>query len=103
MLIKNLPISERIFKGRKIQFLVLGREEIKNFNFEKPYLIISVTDPINSDAEIVQSSNLIEILRLKFDDIGKPNKFQFDNSSDVLMNSEQAKQILRFIKKKGHD
>jgi predicted protein tyrosine phosphatase len=99
VLIKNLPISERIFKGRKIQFLVLGREEIKNFNFEKPYLIISVTDPINSGAEIVQSSNLVEILSLKFDDIGKPNKFQFGNSDDVLMNSEQAKQILEFVKR----
>lgn len=98
MLQKNLPISERIFKGRKFQFLVLGREEIKDFTFEKPYLIISVTDPKNTDADIVHSSNLVEILRLKFDDIGKPNKFQFDNSTDVLMNSEQAKLILEFVK-----
>lgn len=98
MLQKNLPISERIFKGRKIHFLVLGREEIKDFTFEKPYLIISVTDPKTSNAEIIESSNLFDILRLKFDDIGKPNKFQFENSTDVLMNSEQAKQILEFVK-----
>lgn len=98
MLQKNLPISERIFRGQKIQLLVLGREEIKDFTFEKPYLIISVTDPKNTDAEIVHSSNLVEILRLTFDDIGKPNKFQFENSTDVLMNSEQAKQILGFVK-----
>jgi predicted protein tyrosine phosphatase len=99
MLQKILPISERIFKGEKIQFLVLGREEIKNFTFENSYLVISITDPQNSDAEIIQSPNLVDIIRLKFDDIGKPKKFQFENSTDILMNSEQAKQILEFVKK----
>lgn len=99
MLRKNLPISERIFRGKKIDLLVLGREEITNFTFEKPYLIISITDPKNADAQIVQPSNLIDIIRLRFDDIGKPNKFQFENSTDILMNSEQAMQILEFIEK----
>jgi hypothetical protein len=96
---KTLPIEERIFHGKRIQFLVLGREEIRGFIFEKPYLIISVTDPENLEAEIIQSSNLISILRLKFDDVGKPNKFQFENSSDILMDVDQAKQILEFTKK----
>ena len=96
---KTLSIEERIFHGQKIKVLVLGREEIKDFISEKPYLIISVTDPRNPEAEIIQSSNLVSILRLKFDDIGKPNKFQFENSTDILMNVDQAKQILEFIKR----
>ena len=95
----KLPIKERIFHGRKVKILVLGREEIRDFSFDKPYLVISVTDPEKLEADIFQSDDLIDIVRLKFDDIGKPNKFQFEDSSDILMSSEQATQILEFVKK----
>lgn len=96
---QNSPINERIFHGKMLQFLVLGREEIKSFTSNLPYLIISVTDPNNSDAEIAESPNLLDIIRLKFDDIGKPNKFQFAETTDILMDETQAKQILEFVKK----
>lgn len=99
MLHKVLPINERIFHGKRFQFLALSREEIKQFTSELPYLIISVTDPNNSDAEIAESPNLLDIIRLKFDDIGKPNKFQFEKTPDILMSEAQAKQVLEFVKK----
>lgn len=95
---KTLSIPERIFQGEKLDFLVLGREEIKDFSYEKPYLVISVADPESSDAEMIRSDYLTDVLRLKFDDVGKPFRFQFEKSSDILMTSEQANQILEFVK-----
>ncbi|HRH42136.1 MAG TPA: hypothetical protein PKY82_10860 [Pyrinomonadaceae bacterium] len=99
MLHRILPINERIFHGKRFQFLALSREEIKHFTSESPYLIIYVTDPNYSDAEIAESPNLIDIIRLKFDDVGKPSKFQFEETTDISMSETQAKQILEFVKK----
>lgn len=96
---KDLSVTERIFRGERMRFLNTSREEIKDFAYEEPYLIISVTDSEKPNAEILKSPNLVEILRLKFDDIGKPFKFQFNDSSDVLMKSEQARQILEFVER----
>ncbi len=96
---QNSTTAERIFHGKRFQLLALSREEIKQFTSDLPYLIISVTDPNNSDAEIAESPNLIDIIRLKFDDVGKPSKFQFAETTDILMSETQAKQILEFVKK----
>ena len=94
----DLPINERIFQGLKYKFLVTGREDIKTFISETPYIIISITDPENQDAEIPESESLIDTLRLKFHDIGRPSRFEA-LSSDISMTSEQAEQIWTFVEK----
>lgn len=94
---KNLPIEQRIFRGNKYNFLVLGREEIKNFEPNVKSILISVTDPESIEAELIESKNLINILRLKFHDIGKTKKFGNEHISDLPMSIEDANKIWNFI------
>lgn len=94
---KKLPVEERIYSGSKYKFLVLGREEIRNFTAEIPSIIISVTDPETADAEISQSEFLIAALRLKFHDVGKPKQFDFEENSEFPISKKQAEQIIKFV------
>ncbi|HQU82034.1 MAG TPA: hypothetical protein PKY59_02855 [Pyrinomonadaceae bacterium] len=79
----------------------MSREEIKTFAPDVYYIVISVTDPENSEAEIFDSHFLVDVLRLKFDDVDAANKFKFDfsESKEIYMNESQATQILSFVKK----
>lgn len=94
---KDLPIEQRIFRGNKNDFLVLGREEIKIFEPSVKSILISVSDPENDQAEIIESENFVGILRLKFHDIGKAKAFENENNIDVSMNIEDAKKIWNFV------
>lgn len=94
---KNLPIRERIFSGSKYRFLVLGREEIKDFNGNYPYIIISITDPETPDAKVINSVNLVDILRLKFHDVGKPKTFE--TTTELPISKTQALEIKNFVQK----
>lgn len=96
---KNLPVDQRIFSGSKYKFLVLGRDEIKDFEVDFPYIIISVTDPETAEAEIFASGNLIDILRLKFYDIGKPAAFQDSTTKEFPITESQALEIKTFVEK----
>lgn len=95
---RDLPIQERIYKGKKYNFLALGREDIKTFSTSYLYILISITDPEKNDAEIPNSENLIDILRLKFHDVGKPKSYD-ELSNDISMTLEQAQEIWSFVKK----
>ena len=96
---KDLPVNERIFTGSKLKILVLGREEIKNFSAHLPYIIISVTDPETDDAEIPAADNLIDVLRLKFHDVGKPQTFQTERIKEFPMTKSQASEIKTFVER----
>src|SRR5687767_3288978 len=95
---RDIPLAARIFKGSRYQLLALGRDEIKTFLPEVPYLIVSVSDPDKPESEIADSALLRGVLRLKFHDVGQPRKFQV--TSDVAMAPEQAKQILSFVRER---
>jgi predicted protein tyrosine phosphatase len=95
---KNLAVEERIYSGSKYKFLVLGRDEIKNFSAEIPSIVISITDPETAEAAIPKSEFLIDILRLKFHDIGKPKLFDSEKNEDFPISKEQAKQISDFVR-----
>lgn len=84
-----------------MNLLALSREEIKTFALDISYIVISVTDPESSDAEIFDSQFLVDVLRLKFCDVDAANKFKFDfsESKEIFMNESQAEQILLFVKK----
>lgn len=105
MLIQNLPLEQRIFEGSKLDFLVMNRAEIKDFSPSDSCIVISITDPANSEAEIFDSPFLLGILRLKFDDVDGSNKFKFvfEESKDVFMDAEHAEKILSFVKKYSPD
>lgn len=96
---KDLPIEERIFRGNKFNFLVLGREEIKSFEPSVKSILISVTDPENAQAEIIESKNFVGILRLKFHDIGKAKTFENETGNDVSMSVSDVNKIWNFVSK----
>lgn len=94
---KDLSIEQRIFRGDKFNFLVLGREEIKSFEPSVKSILISVTDPENSQAELIESKNFVGILRLNFHDIGKTKTFENETNNDISMSIEDAKKIWNFV------
>ncbi|MHB0936079.1 MAG: hypothetical protein ACYC6A_06775 [Armatimonadota bacterium] len=73
--------------------LVLNRFSAMDFTAEKPYIVISITDPDKPDVLLQPSSNLIGVLRLRFHDIEEPYR-EF-----VLMIPEQAAQIADFVRR----
>jgi hypothetical protein len=95
---RNQSFSERIFKGSRYQFLALGRDEIKTFMPDVPYLVVSISDPDKPETEIPDSPNLQGVLRLQFHDVGLPRKFEV--TSDLAMTPEHARQILSFIRER---
>ncbi|MDQ4122971.1 MAG: hypothetical protein M3209_16155 [Acidobacteriota bacterium] len=98
---RDLSLTERIFQGTQVQFLVLSRVDIQSFTAEIPYLVISVTDPDKPEAEIAEAPFLYAVLRMKFHDVGKPaRQFESDvisTACDVSMTEADARQILSFV------
>lgn len=82
----------------------LSRKGVEVFNSDKPWVCISITDPINSMVDFIGKKNLIAVLPLKFSDIDRMPKpiewhgefLDFDNLK--LFNVQQAKKILQFFK-----
>lgn len=100
MFSSDTQLSEQFYNGSHFQFLVLSRAVVETFTAEIAYLIISVTDPEQPEARISESPFLQAILRVKFHDIGKPNRIaeQFiNNSTDIYMTDDDAEQILSFV------
>ncbi len=100
MFSSDSPLSEQFFNGTRFQFLVLSRAAIETFTAEKPYLVISITDPEQPEANIPDSPFLRATLRMKFHDIAKPTRIaaQFASAStDVYATESDAERILSFI------
>jgi predicted protein tyrosine phosphatase len=100
MFSSDTPLSEQFYNGSNFQFLVLNRAVVETFIAEVPYLVISITDPEQPEAKILESPFLQAILRMKFHDVVKPNRIaeQFiNNSTDIYMTDDNAKQILFFV------
>jgi predicted protein tyrosine phosphatase len=100
MFSSGTPLYEQFFNGTRFQFLVLSRAVVETFTAETPYLVISITDPEQPEANILDSPFLRATLRMKFHDIAKPNRIasQFaTNSIDVHATEADAEQILSFV------
>ena len=100
MFSSGTPLSEQFFRGTRFQFLVLSRAVVETFTADIPYLIISITDPEQPEANISDSSRLRATLRMKFHDVAKPSRIaiQFaSNSTDVYMTEADAERILSFV------
>jgi len=71
--------------------LVLNRFSAMDFTAEKPYIVISVTDPDKPDVLLQPSPHLQGVLRLRFHDIHRPKP------GFMLMDTGQASEIAGFI------
>jgi len=64
----------------------------ESFEGNRPYLVISITDPKQPEAKIPKNENIRGILRVQFDDIDK------EINGYKQIDSYQADQIASFIK-----
>ncbi len=102
----ELPALDRIYRGPHMNFLVLGRSEIRTEMPEMPYLVISVTDPDKPDAEIAASFYQRAVLRLKFDDavqIDIPGLEDLAAETVVELTTMEAQNILTFVRQHSED
>ena len=79
-----------------MKFIILNRDQMKDYKCDKPHIIISIKDPECDDIEIAERKNCFGILCLSFhdfDDLSKdyPGKI-------VLFSKEDAKRILIFVR-----
>src|SRR5438128_2636950 len=90
----TVDFSHLTYNGPRCTFIVLSRPRIRHASIEQPYIIISISDPGEDDAEIAASSCCRAILRLQFDDID-PNRQAVRGRA--AMTNQQAQAILDFV------
>jgi len=93
---RDVPLPQRVFKGSRYSLLALGRDEAGSFVPDVPYLVVSISDPEKPEPEIPTPPHLRGVLRLRFHDVGPPRRFQ--ETADVAMTPEHARQILSFVR-----
>lgn len=74
-----------------MDFIVLSRRQVSGFTSERPYIVISITDPGRSPAYVAEAPTRLGLLRLQFNDIHCPK------GSRILFDSEIADEILEFV------
>ena len=77
-----------------MEILIMSRKDAEQFshNLQQKTAIISITDVNGEDAVFKKSENIVEILRIKFDDVTRT----IDANH---MTSDDAKKIISFVKK----
>ena len=64
--------------------IVLNRYRAERFKSAKPYVMISITDPKQGEARLLDDSNRIETLRLTFHDLDAPlNGYKLFSTEDA--------------------
>ncbi len=78
-----------------MEFHVLSRSKAKrmSYKFDKPTLVISITDPTKELNVFAKNPNIVSILRLQFDDTDPD--ILWDN--EILMSKNDAEKIKKFI------
>jgi predicted protein tyrosine phosphatase len=90
-----------------MQFFILGREEIGRFELSHKYIVISIKDPRSEDAELPESYNRVDVLRLAFHDWNEKQREyiekEFPTSPTaqkmVYFNEDDAKAVVDFVLK----
>ncbi len=80
------------FIFEKVDFQVFGRSTVREIDPGVPHLLISITNPDAPEAELVDSSTRLGVLRLSFWDTDDPNA-----TINAGMSSEQARQIVALV------
>ena len=86
-----------------MKFIVLSRKDAKEFDYDKPYIVISITDPNLFRQFFPKSKNRLDVLRLQFHDwtkdaLEKHGK-ELVEQGYVFFNKRMAKEIIEFINK----
>jgi predicted protein tyrosine phosphatase len=84
----------RTYEGAQYRFIVLARKHVSRIAPDEPYIVISITDPNTSDANVAESPNRTGLLRFKFNDTGDYGQPLRDT---VVMTADHARQILDFV------
>ncbi len=74
--------------------MVLNRYEVATATPDKPYLVISITDPEREEAALAESPNRRAVLRLRFHDKGIRRPLA---EGKVAMTPAEAQTILDFV------
>jgi len=90
----RIPPLERIYAGPRLKFLVLGRAEVATVTPDVPYIVASITDPEQPEADIAESPLRRDVLRLKFHDMGDYGQPLHD---DIVMTPDDARALLTFV------
>jgi len=89
-----------------MQFLVFNRDRIESFTLDRPYVVISITEPNSKFPTLCFDENRLNTLRLKFHDLNNEAREHIEKDyptspkakSLVFFNEEQARQIVEFVK-----
>lgn len=83
----------------KVNFIVLNREDVKNFKTNVPHIVISITDPDKDFPEYPDNPSRLGILKLKFHDYDPVRFVNEVPDPKYLFNDDQAFEILKFLSK----
>ena len=75
----------------KIKVMSKSDAQVYSALIEEKTIIISITDVSDSDATFFCNSNIVSILRLKFNDV--------ESDEENHITNEQAKLIIKFVNK----
>jgi predicted protein tyrosine phosphatase len=99
---QNTPPLGRVYRGKRVDLLVLSRAEAATVAPDEPYILVSVTDPNSDAATFAQSSHLRAVLRLQFHDIAgvtNPILKPFADSNEVAMSDEDGSSVVAFVRR----
>ena len=93
--IESGDVSDKTFRGPRFSFVVLSRSRIRYAAIAEPYIVVSISDSGDGDAEIAVSPLCRAILRLQFDDIDPQRK---SLRGGTAMTSNDARSLLDFVR-----
>lgn len=91
------------FRYDNQSFLVLSRKQMSRFEYDKPYVVISITDPDQPQAFVPAGKGLLDTLRLQFYDITTPTIVDARNNVLSCITDEQVRQAVRFVERWRED
>ena len=76
-----------------MNYRIFSRPKAKRFsyNVEEPTILISISDVDRKPVQLQRSKNLLDVLRLSFEDVGSDGEFP--------MTTEDGKKVIRFVNK----
>jgi len=86
-----------------MKFVVLSRYEVERFDCDKPYILISITCPDDTEPKLLDSKTRIDVLKMRFHDWDIKAKKMFDEKYPedgkkmVFFSEDHAKEIVKFV------
>lgn len=97
----DVPPLQRVYRGPRMSFLVLGRDLAGSTAPDLPYVVISITDPRRPEARLAASPLCRAVLRLSFHDSGQvidvPGLQGPSLGPEEAMTAADARRVLHFV------